>query len=465
VSRLEDRLRRDLSAQAGHITSPSVPRLRLPGPAGRQARTPWHRGVRRRSGWLIPLAAAGAVTALIIATFIAIPLVTSAAPRAPHAAPPAANAPRGSAAHYVAIDGSGTSWPSVAIDQWAANLRPAGIVINFNPDGSATGRADYMANKDDLTASDQPFRSGVDKLGGTGPEHPAQGYSYIPDVAGATAFVYHIDVGGHLITHLRLSASTLMGIFTGQITNWDSPQITRDNGHQLPNMRITPVIHAEGDGGTYFFTNWMAHVFPSQWNAFCDRVHPGIKPPCGPTEFYPQFGNAKAENGSNNVMVYLGSTPGNGAIGYVNYAYAFNAHDPVAQVRNPAGRYVLPTAANITTALTQAIINTDPHSRNFLQQDLTRLYTYTNPHSYPLASYSYLIVPRAGTTLPTHFTKAKGHTLRAFVSYALCQGQRHLAPLGYAPLPPALVRGGLRQAAHIPGRGPIPTPAQCALTH
>jgi hypothetical protein len=36
-----------------------------------------------------------------------------------------------------------------------------------------------------------------------------------------------------------------------------------------------------------------------------------------------------------------------------------------------------------------------------------------------------------------------------------------LNQLGYAPLPPALIRGGLLQAAHIPGHGPIPSPAQC----
>ena len=365
------------------------------------------------------------------------------------------------AAPYVAVSGSGTSWVTIAISQWAQALRDRGIVVNFNPDGSAAGRADYMANQDDFTASDPPFRSGVDKLGGTGPEHPSQGYSYIPDVAGATAFPYHLTVHGHRVTNLRLSASTLMGIFTGKITNWDDPQITRDNGHRLPSLPITPVIHSEGDGGTYFFTRWMAHVFPSQWNAFCDMVHPGIKPPCGQTEFYPQFGHARAENGSNNVMAYIFSSFGNGSIGYVEYAYGLNAHMPVAELRNPAGKYVLPTAANITTALTQAVINLDAHSVNFLQQNLDKVYTYTNPASYPLASYSYLIVPRKGTHLPTNFTAAKGHTLRAFVAYALCQGQRQLSQLGYAPLPPALVAGGLIQASHIPGRGAIPTPAHC----
>jgi ABC-type phosphate transport system substrate-binding protein len=370
-------------------------------------------------------------------------------------------APAGAASH-VPISGSGTSWASIAIDQWAQDVRPSGIVVNYNPDGSAAGREDYMANQDDFAASDPPFRSRPDQLGGTGAEHPVQGYSYIPDVAGGTAFPYHITVHGHLDTSLRLTPRLLFDIFTGRITNWDDPRIEAVNRGTLPNLRITPVVYSDGDGATFFVSQYFATMFATPWNRFCERVHPGIKPPCGPTEFYPSdFGNAKAENGASNVMAYITSTFGNGSIGYAEYAYALGAHYPVARLRNPAGRYVLPTAASVTTALTRAVINEDARSVNFLQQNLARVYTGTNPASYPLASYSYLIVPRRGTTLPTNFTKAKGRTLSAVVSFALCRGQRQLSQLGYAPLPPALVRGGLLQAAHIPGHGPIPSPAHC----
>jgi ABC-type phosphate transport system substrate-binding protein len=405
-------------------------------------------GIRHRTRriWWTAMPAALAITALSVAV------------------PPAgaaSHAPPAGAGPYVAISGSGTDWSSIAIDQWAQAVRQRGIVVNYNPDGSAAGRADYIANQDDYAASDPPFRSQRDQLGGTGPEHPTQGYSYIPDVAGGTAFPYHITVHGHLVTNLRLTPQLLFDIFTGKITNWDNPQIKKVYGGTLPNLPITPVIHSDGDGATYFLSRYFATMFTSQWNAFCKSVHPGIHDPCGPTEFYPPFGRAKAENGTNNVMAYITSTFGNGSIGYAEYAYALNAHYPVVQVRNPAGKYVLPTAANVTTALTRAVIDEDASSRNFLQQNLTRVYAYTNPASYPLASYSYLIVPREGTRLPTNFTKAKGHTLRAFVSYLLCRGQRHLSQLGYAPLPPGLVAGGLLQAAHIPGQGPVPTPAHC----
>jgi ABC-type phosphate transport system substrate-binding protein len=367
-----------------------------------------------------------------------------------------------SAGTYVAISGSGSSWSSVALDQWQQDLRPNGLVINYNPDGSAAGRGDYMANQDDFAGSDPPFRNGHDQLGGTGAEHPNQGYSYIPDTAGGTAFMYHINVAGHLITNLRLSGETIMKIFTGAITNWDDKVITKDYGAQLPNLPITPVIRSDGSGATFFFTRWMSHVFPSEWDAFCKKVKPGVHLPCGQTEFYPLFSGAKSENGSNNVATYITASYGNGAIGYDEYAYALNSHYPVVKVLNSAGYYVLPSASNVAVALTKAVINEDSHSPDFLQQDLDSVYTFTDPRSYPLSSYSYLIVPRAGTHQPTNFTAAKGKTLSTFIDYFLCGGQREVAALGYSPLPLNLVQGGLLQSSKVPGAIPGPNPTTLA---
>jgi ABC-type phosphate transport system substrate-binding protein len=357
---------------------------------------------------------------------------------------------------YTTISGSGSSWAALALDQWQQDLHPDGININFIPDGSAAGRADYMANQDDFAASDPPFRNGDDELGGTSAEHPTQGYSYIPDVAGGTAFMYHIEVAGKLVTNLRLSGLTLFKIFTGAITNWDNPAITHDYGAQLPNLPITPVIRSDGSGASYFLTRWMAHEFPSQWDAFCQKVHPGIKLPCPQTEFYPLFPGAKSENGSTNVATYITASYGNGAIGYDEYAYALNAHYPVVAMLNPAGYYVLPSASNVAVALTQAVINEIPNNPDFLQQNLDDVYTYTDPRSYPLSSYSYLIVPREHTTLPTNFSTAKGKTLSTFINYLLCAGQNQVAALGYSPLPLNLVKGGLLQNSRIPGAVAVP---------
>jgi hypothetical protein len=72
VNRLEDRLKRDLRAQAEHITPSSVPRLRLPGSAGDQARTARRRAWHRGWPWFAPVAAAAAVVAVVAAS-LAIP--------------------------------------------------------------------------------------------------------------------------------------------------------------------------------------------------------------------------------------------------------------------------------------------------------------------------------------------------------------------------------------------------------
>jgi ABC-type phosphate transport system substrate-binding protein len=366
---------------------------------------------------------------------------------------------------YVTINGSGSSWAEVAIDRWSQTVEDHGLTVNFNPDGSFAGRVDYIEGQDDFAASDVAFSNGQDKLAGTRRQTVKYGYSYLPDVAGGTAFPYHLTVGGHRVTNLRLSPQTLVGIFTGKITNWDNPAITRDNGRRLPNLAITPIVHAEGSGDTFFFTRWMATQFPARWNAFCAEItHGRIKPPCGPTEFYPTsgWGNVKAQNGSTNVVSYISSRFGDGAIGYDEFAYAVNAHLPVAALRNPDGKYVLPTARNVTTALTRAQINEDPASPNYLQQNLDNVYTFRNPHSYPLSSYSYLIVPRSGSKpAPPNFSKAKGRSLSAFADYLLCRGQRDVAPLGYAPLPANLVKGGLAVVGHIPGHAAAPTWAHC----
>ena len=81
------------------------------------------------------------------------------------------------AGNYVTINGSGSSWSEVALDQWSQDVQSQGITVNFNPDGSAQGRQDFIQGQDDFAASDPPFRDGHDRLAGTGSEIPfAYGY-------------------------------------------------------------------------------------------------------------------------------------------------------------------------------------------------------------------------------------------------------------------------------------------------
>ena len=94
-------------------------------------------------------------------------------------------------------------------------------------------------------------------------------YAYLPIVAGGTAFPYNLIVGGKRVENVRLSGLTLAKIFTDKITNWDDPEITSDNnGHALPSIPIVPVVHSEGAGTTYQFTDYLFTDYPSLWESF-----------------------------------------------------------------------------------------------------------------------------------------------------------------------------------------------------
>jgi ABC-type phosphate transport system substrate-binding protein len=363
-------------------------------------------------------------------------------------------------AEFTEITGSGSTWAEAAIDEWISDVASMDLPLLYDADGSDAGRTDYQEGVDSFAASDVPYRHNKDKLGVVGPEEFTHfGYSYVPLIGGAVAFPYHLSVHGHMLTNLRLSGQTIMKIFTGQITNWDDPAITRDYGRRLPSMPIVPVVHAGSAATSYYFSLWLSHVYPRSWNAFCDRVHRWIRPPCGPTAFYPQVGDAQAGGSSAQVINDIQET--NGTIGYDEYTYAFQTQTPVLELRNPAGRYVLPVAANVTTALTKAVVNDEHGSPDFLEENLDNVYRFKNGHSYPLSYYGYLIVPRSGTTVPSGFTSADGQTLSSFADYLLCDGQQNVASFGYAPLPRDLVRNGFKQVRRIPGHVPTPPLSSC----
>ena len=145
------------------------------------------------------------------------------------------------------------------------------------------------------------------------------------------------------------------------------------------------MVRSDGSGTTAQFTTWMDNQYPSLWRPFCSCK--------GLTSYYPIKDGIVAKDGSVGVAGHIAASYGNGTIGYVEYSYALNDNYPVAKVLNKAGYYVLPTAYNVAVALTQAKINQDKSSPLYLTQILTGVYNYRDPRTYPLSSYSYMIVP------------------------------------------------------------------------
>ncbi|MCW2540154.1 MAG: phosphate transporter substrate-binding protein PstS [Frankiales bacterium] len=357
-----------------------------------------------------------------------------------------AGVPAQAASVYVPISGAGSTWSSNAIDQWRRNVTQYGMQVNYNPTGSSDGRNQFTSGTVDFGVSEIPY--GLTDNGVTD-YPPKRGYAYMPIVAGGTSFMYNLKVGTKQVTNLRLSGQTLSKIFTGVITNWSDPAIKADNpGLGLPARKIVPVVRSDGSGTTAQFTTWMASQYPALWNAYCLKV--GRKSPCGQTSVWPVApGTAfTAQSGSTGTAGYVAQAQSIGAITYVEYSYALNSGFPVAKILNQAGYYTEPTAQNVAVALLKAKINDDPKSPNYLTQDLTNVYVNPDPRTYPLSSYSYMIIP---TKIESKFTTNKGYTLGAFSYYFLCEGQQQAPNLGYSPLPINLVQAGLAQVRKIPG--------------
>jgi len=373
------------------------------------------------------------------------------------------------ATSYSPIVGQGSTYAYPALNQWATNLESQGLSISYTPNGSAAGRQAYIADTVDYAGSDIAFLTAgdADPFSGVDIQNINFAYSYIPDVAGGLSFLYNLQVAGHQIRNLRLSGLTLEKIFTGQITNWDNPEITQEYGAPLPSIPITVVTRSDGAGESYFLTNWMLNGLGSQgrqmWVSYCEAHGGGSLCATNPTELYPALSTFKSLDGSADVTAYINSSVNNGAIGYAEYAYAIPDNIPVVSVANAAGYYQQPTAANVAVSLSAAVINEDPSSVDFLMQDLTPVYLDTDPRTYPLSSYSYLIVPRTSRTIggttyypKPGFTSGKGATLSSYVGYILCQAQQSAQALGYSPLPKPMVQGGFTQYNYIPGHLPSP---------
>lgn len=348
---------------------------------------------------------------------------------------------------YVPISGAGSTWSQNALQTWIAAVSQYGERVNYAGTGSSDGRNQFRNGTVDFADSDIPFQTSPQD--GSQPEKVTPGtYAYIPITAGGTVFMYNLTIAGHRVTNLRLSGANIAKIFTGQIKTWNDPAIQADNpGLVMPSTSVVPVVRSDGSGSTAQFTAWMINQYPTTWNQYCQTS--GRAPTCGETSNYPTIPGMVAQSGDLGVAGYVSQGFANGAVGYVNYSYALQAHFPVIQMLNAAGYYTEPTPQNVAVSLLAAQVetqNTDPSV--YLTQKLQGVYTDPDPRTYPLSSYSYMIIP---TTVQGQFNAEKGKTLAAFDYYAMCQGQQSMASLGYSPMPVNLVQDSFDQIKKIPG--------------
>ena len=190
-------------------------------------------------------------------------------------------------------------------------------------------------------------------------------------------------------------------------------QAKKFSGLKLPATNITVVHRSDSSGTTKGFTDFLSRYSP-EWKSG-PGVDKDIKWPTG-------------TGGKGNEGVAAAVKQSEGAIGYVEQAYALQNGFTFADVKNKSGAYIAPTLAS-TSAAGDGIDVPDDLRINVIDSP--------NPKAYPITSQTFTITYQDPCKAGLDKNKAAG--LQKFLNYLIGpEGQATIEKLSYAKLPSAL---------------------------
>ena len=359
--------------------------------------------------------------------------------------------PGSASATPAAVNGSGSTYVGLAMQQWVADAQTSGLKVNYSPTGSPQGLTSFAQNLTDFAGTEAEFSA----LNNT---NPARGYQYVPDVAGAVAIMYNVqDKAGGRVDYLHLSRRTVARIFTGDIKNWNDPAISADNkGLQLPDHDITVVYRGGQSGTTALFYDFVASVAPDIFGPWAAKYQFPTDTRIIQLDSSPDFvPKSQAFSGSDQIAQFIAGGAGQWSIGYDEFGYAKTYNVPAAWIQNAHADYVQPYAPNISAALEGAKLRPD------LSQELSGVYNSANPLAYPISAYSYIVTQCAPagdrpTCKGAYTNPGVTETLSKWLRYIACDGQVNMASIGYSPLPTNLSQEIANSIARMQGNGAQP---------
>jgi phosphate transport system substrate-binding protein len=350
------------------------------------------------------------------------------------------------------INGTGSTYVGLAMQQWTAEATIQGLQVNYTPTGSPDGLSRFRGGQVDFAGTEAEFSSL--QVGGDVP----RGFQYVPDVAGAVAVMYNVqDVSGRTVDYLHLSRSTVAKIFMGEISSWSDPQIAADNAParlRLPDEPINVVYRAGQSGTTALFYDFVAHTEPGIFDAWAARNSLPTDVRIIQLDSAPDFApKTQALSGSDQIAQFVASDAGRWSIAYDEFGYAKVYGAPAAWIENASHRWVLPYAENISAALDSATLRPD------LSQELSGVYNSPHDLAYPISAYSYLVTQceSAGdrpTCRGNYANEGVSGTLTEWMRYIACEGQIRMAQIGYSPLPPSLSQEVANSIGRMNGEPP-----------
>jgi phosphate transport system substrate-binding protein len=351
----------------------------------------------------------------------AAPAASAAAPSSAAAAGGGASAgPSGAAYTYRCskgdgtLNGAGSTFINPLLSKMAGDYNTlCGVQVNYQSIGSGGGVKAWQQNTVDFGASDA-YLADSDMAAAAANGTPVE----IPVTFGAVVVAYNLS---GLSAPLKMTPDVVAGIFLGKITKWNDPALAAVNpGVNLPSTAISVVHRSDGSGTNSIFTKYLTAVSPD-WVNVVGAGDPTKS--AGKTVAWPL-----GQGASGNEGVTQGLTGTDGAVGYIDVAYAIQNHVPFADIQNKSGNFITPTLAAVAEAANLPSYPSD------LRFDLVNT---DAPQGYPICGTTWIIVYRDLSKVLK--SQGRANSLVDFIWWAIHAGQADAAPLDYGSLPPNLL--------------------------
>ena len=323
----------------------------------------------------------------------------------------------------ITINGAGATFPFPLYSRWFydyAFVDPS-VKFNYQAIGSGGGIKQITAKTVDFGASDAILSA--DQLSA------APGVQMFPSVAGAEVIAYNLtDADGKQVTSvLKFPGTSLADIYLGKIKKWNDPVLTAANPDvKLPDKDIIVVHRSDGSGTTYIFTDYLSKISPD-WQSKVGNAT-SVQWPVG-------------LGGKGNDGVAGTVSQNDGALGYVELAYALTNKLSYGVPANKSGNYLDPKDPKVVQSA-MADFGSDLGDKLAIS-----IVNAPGAQSYPIAGYTYLLFYMDQTDC------AKAAKLVAFYKWAQGQGTKDATDLNYITLPDAVKQQALAKLGKMTCNG------------
>jgi phosphate transport system substrate-binding protein len=300
------------------------------------------------------------------------------------------------------ISGAGATFPYPIYAKWAeAYKAKTNLSMNYQSIGSGGGIKQITAKTVDFGASDMPLKP---------EELDKGGLQQFPMVMGGVVPV--VNLQGIAPGQLKLDGPVLAGMYLGTITKWNDKAIAALNpGVALPDKAVATVHRSDGSGTNFIFTHYLSSVAAD----FKAKVGENTSV---------EFPGGLGGKGNEGVAALTART--DGAIGYVEYAYALQNKMTYALLKNKEGEFVSPNSKTFQAAAANADWSKAPGFYLLLTDQ-------PGKESWPITGATFILM---------HKEQAKPETAREvlnFFDWAYHNGGQLAEQLDYVPMPPAVI--------------------------